>query len=481
MTGDVLAVAVDAAVDRIASVRWDDLEATVRDATSLAVLDSLGIAAGGMAAPGVAPTLDTLVETSGDGPVPVPWWGQALPVAEAAMALSLLVHAWDFDDTHDAAVVHACTVAVPAALATAYASDADGRRFLEGAVAGIQTVCRVSLALGPQPGVVRTAGLASLGAAAAASRVLGLGTDGLRAALSLAAPLAMSPTTRQVIEDSAVTKRHQPGFGVRHGVTAAFLARAGVEGAPGWFDGSYGLRRLVADDRVAAQALEAEGWEVARLSLKPYPACRYTHAAIAGVLRLSGGDPGAVADAARIDVHVPEGPAHELVARPWERRGEPVTDAQFSIPWLVAAAWTLGRVDLPVLTGQDLLDTGIEARARQVRVLQDRAANASGMAPVRVVVTDRRGGTQTADVEDVPGSPTDPLSWETVVAKAGGCLAAAGCDAGLARHLEKTVTTLSDTPLREAVDALLPTAGSPTQPFARACSPDARRAGRQGA
>lgn len=416
-----LSVGVDDLIDRVTDVRWDDLDETTRDATLRAVYDALGIAAGGPIAPGVEQTLAGLAVAGGSGDVPVPWTDLRLPPADAAMALSLLIHAWDFDDTHDAAVVHACTVTIPAAYAAAVHTGASGRTMLEGALAGIETVLRMSLILGGQHGVIRTAGLGALGAAAATARVLGLDRAGMAAALSLATPMTMSPTSRQVVEDGAITKRHQPGFALRHGVTSAYLAREGVSGPHGWFTGSYGLAGLVDGVDKALVRAGLPGWEVTRMSLKPFPACRYTHAAIQGTLdALMEGD-----EPVGATIHVPTGPPHVLVARPWERRGTPIIDAQFSIPWLVGAALVHRRVDLELVSGALLMDPAIEDAARGVEVIQDLEEDASGMTPVRVEVRLADGTTRTTSVLDCPGSPTSPLGWDAITTKATGCARAA--------------------------------------------------------
>ena len=428
---------IDALVERVATVAWQALDEATQDATSRVVFDSVGIAAGATAAPSIVPTLEGLSAVAGRGEVRVPWSVLSLPTADAAFALSLAIHAWDFDDTHDEAVVHAATVAVPAAYSVAYATGASGERFLEGVLSGVETILRLSLVLGAQPGMIRTAGLGPLGAAAAAARVLGLGPVGMAAALSLATPMSGSPTTRQVIEDGAITKRHQPGFGVRHGVLAAALTQAGVEGSAGWFTGTYGLGALVSDADAVLPALRREGWEVTRLSLKPYPACRYVHAAVAGALELrerAGAD-----DIRRVEVHVPVGTAHELVARKWTRRGRAIIDAQFSIPWSVAAALVRGDLDLAALTDEALHDETTEDLATRVEVTQDLDADGGGMTPVWVELEDAEGATHRVDVASLPGSPEAPLGWEAIATKVRGCLQVAGFDPSLADELAAEV------------------------------------------
>ncbi|MGH3660748.1 MAG: MmgE/PrpD family protein [Micromonosporaceae bacterium] len=448
-----LAGAADELLERAARVRWDELDRAVRDATLRAVTDALGVASGAAVAPGVAASLAAYQRAAGQGSTVIPWWPARLPPADAAMALSLLIHAWDFDDTHDEAVVHACSVALPAALAAVQATGHGGRDLLAGVIAGIQVLCRVSLAVGVQHGVIRTAGLGSVGAAAAAARALGLDADGMRRAVSLALSQTMSPSSRQVVDEGALSKRHQPGFAVRHGVTAAFLAQAGVSGPAGWFAGRYGLAALAADQAAAARTLIADGWELTRLALKPIPACRYTHAAVDGTLTLTGG--ARRPDVDRVRVHVPAGSHHQLVARPWARRGQPVIDAQFSIPWLVGAALRDGAVELGAVAGA-LPDPEVEALARRVDVVQDQRSTDSVMTPVEVVLIAPDGGERSVRIEHVPGSPERPLSWDAVLAKAEGCLRAAGWDPALATALRDAVATLPDRDPREALAPFVP-------------------------
>ncbi|MFC4001619.1 MmgE/PrpD family protein [Prauserella oleivorans] len=429
---------------------WSDLSPSEHDAGTILLRDALGIASAGTRATGLQPTLDAL-HALGPGDVPVPWTDLRLPAPQAALATSALVHAWDFDDTHDDAVVHTMAVALPAALAAGTQARRCGRDILDGLVVGVQVLSRLALAVGPQPGMVRTAGLGALAAAAAAARTIGLGPEGIGNAMALALPAAGSPHSRQVVEDSAVNKRLQPGFAVQAGITAAFLAQAGVEGPAGWADGTYGLLTHASG---TTDVLSAPGWEGAHLSLKPYPACRYTHAAIAAAAEAAAGIP--VRRVARVDVHVPDGAAYALVSRPFARRGRPVIDAQFSIPWLVAAQLVTGAVDLTTIAGPTLLDADVEAFATRVTVHQDAHGTAT-MAPATVVLhTD--DGQRREVTAPMPGSPEHPLTEAQLAAKTAACARVGGHDpdhtvtaiAELAKHF----ADLSPTDVAPALAAL---------------------------
>ncbi|ASR36123.1 hypothetical protein BAY61_15160 [Prauserella marina] len=418
----------------LAGMSWAGLSPSERETGTLLLRDALGIASAGATATGIQPSLDALRD-QGSGSVPVPWTGLSLPPTQAALACSALIHAWDFDDTHDDAVVHTMAIALPSALAAGIHTRRGGSDILDGLVTGIQVLARLSLAIGPQKGMVRTSGLGSVAAAAAAARTMGLDAEGIGNAMALALPAAGSPHSRQVVADSAVNKRLQPGLAVQSGLTAAFLARAGVEGPSGWADGEYGL--LAAAPGPAAAILREPGWEGARLSLKPYPACRYTHAAITAAAQATADL--SPADISSITVHVPEGAAYALVSRPFERRGRPVIDAQFSIPWLVAAQLVTGKVDLTTIAGPDLLDDRIERAAALVTVHQDQRTTAT-MAPATVHVH-TTGGAVSSATAPMTGSPLHPLGADALAAKTAACATVGGHDPAGVLAAVDTLTT----------------------------------------
>jgi 2-methylcitrate dehydratase PrpD len=275
--------------------------------------------------------------------------------------------------------------------------------------------------------------------------VFDLDQAGVEGAMSLALPASLAPTTRQTVDDGTLVKRFQPGFASRHGVTAALLAAAGIAGSPAWFGGRFGIAAAVSDEDAALTRLtSSSGWQVGSLSLKPYPTCRYTHAAIAGTARLLETTPATAVD--RLLVRVPSGSGHEIVARPWHRRGHPLVDAQFSIPWLCAAVLERGSVGMRTLLDDALPDPAIEARAGSVRVLRDQPAGSTVMTPVRVAAVLADGSpTEEILVDAVPGAPDRPLGWPALLSKAAECTG----DEAAARELYDAVRTLPEQPAGE--------------------------------
>ncbi|MGW5385393.1 MmgE/PrpD family protein [Nocardia sp. NPDC003963] len=393
--------------------RWTGVAEGDREQLRLLLVDALALAAAGTASPDAQRVLAGLGAVGG-GEVRVPWTDLRLSAPSAVVALSTLIHAWDFDDTHDEAVVHTASVVVPTVLAAAATGAANGAHVADGLVTGVHLLSRLARVTGPRTGVIRTAGLGSLAAAAAAATVWGLPDDKVEHAVALALGAALAPGTRQAVVDGSVAKRIQPGLAAQFGITAAALAAQGVEGPSGWLSGEFGIAPGAEVGWADLFAGEFEGRWVA---VKPYPACRYTHAALAAAEGLRDRHPD-WNEVEQVRVHVPEGPAYSLVARPYRDRGAPLVDAQFSLPWQLAALWVTGRYDLTTLHGGGLGNPDIAAAAARITVEQDLPESAV-MTGARVEVRTTAGAVAAAEAP-MPGA--GGTTWAALTRKANSCL-----------------------------------------------------------
>lgn len=415
---------------------WHHLQPEQRAYVELMLSDALGIASAGSKAPGIREMMAGLADLGG-GDIRPAWTDLRVNVPTAAAVLSVLIHAWDFDDTHDEAVVHTASVVVPAAFAVAqHSQQATGADVLNGIAVGIQFLSRLSRLMGPKSGVIRTAGLGSLAAAATAGTVLRLPLHQLESGIALALTSACSPTTRQAVVDGSLAKRLQPALAVQTGVTAAMLAAHGVKGPTGWLDGDYGI---LPDSGLQLADLFTGDFEGNVLALKPYPACRYTHAALAAAEIVLPRDANPD-DIAEITVHVPAGEAYVLVSRPYEDRGSPIIDAQFSIAWQIAAIAVTGSYNLGSLNAPEPVWAEIREFARRVNVLQDLPPTTI-MADAVVEVRTRRGESRVHRA-DMPGAASNPLDWEQVAAKVDACLTVSGRSGTTSGQIRDFVLTL---------------------------------------
>jgi citrate lyase beta subunit len=125
----------------------DSLPPEALIATKSNVFDTLACAAAGSSAMAIKEARDQAVEWAGAPQASILVFGDRVPAHHAAWVNGSMAHARDYDDTHDAAVLHAGVSVVPAALAAAQlAGTTNGKDFIAGVAAGLETICRLGVA-----------------------------------------------------------------------------------------------------------------------------------------------------------------------------------------------------------------------------------------------------------------------------------------------------------------------------------------------
>lgn len=360
-------------------LRFDDIPAAVRERAKHHILDALGIALASTRFDFAHRTLSALQGLSGPGAVALFGLPARLPPRDAALMNGTLCHGLDFDDTHLGGVIHPTASAFPAALSAAVqAGDAagrDGRDLLTAYVIGVETAARLgAVAKGGfhQVGFHPTGLIGTFSSALVAGRLLGLTPQALHMAQGIA--LSQASGSLEFLEDGAWTKRLHPGLAASNGLTAAALAAQGFVGAADPYGGRFGLYRAylgpsaAACDLGLATAGLGETWELCNTAIKPYPACHFTHGCIDAALALVSEHEIRPEDIAEIRAFVPA-EVVKTVCEPVENKMRPANsyDAQFSIPWLVAAAIRSGRMSLAEVAPEALNDPATLALARKVR------------------------------------------------------------------------------------------------------------------
>jgi 2-methylcitrate dehydratase PrpD len=417
----------------------DRLRPEVVDAVKTDVFDTLACAAAGSSAPGVEEIRGLVNLWGGAAQASVLMFGERVPAHHAAWLNGAMAHARDYDDTHDAAVLHAGVSVIPAALAAAeLRGGVSGPHLIAAIAAGLETISRLGVAT--QIGIIEsgymyTSLLGHFAATVAAARVLGL--DENQTVNALGIDYSMAAGNHQVTRDAALTKRMQPGFAAMSAVIAVQLAQRGVRGAQATFEGEDGFFRVYLRDRVDRQRLRqglGEYYEFTRLSFKPYPCCRFNHTAIEAALRLRPAIAGRLDQVREIRVGLNH-QAYQAVCTPPEVRRSPKTivQAQFSIPYTVAAALIDGEVGLGHFTAQLAERTDIISLAQRVqpRVDPDIEARFGRTISPALVEIEMKDGQRFSDWIEMPlGHPDRPMSRADFDRKALDCLQAgvAGID-----------------------------------------------------
>ena len=410
-----------------------DLSAPVIAAAKANVFDTLACAVAGSNARGVAEARELALEWAGAPQATILAFGDKVPAHHAAWVNGTMAHARDYDDTHDAAVLHAGVSVVPAALAAAeWRGGARGGDFIAAVAAGLETICRLGVAtrIGIiESGFIYTPLFGHFAATVAAGRVAGLDVAQMVNALGIV--YSQVAGNHQVTRDGALTKRMQPGFAAQAALVSVQLAQRGVRGAQATFEGVDGFLRVYLRDRCDRDVLRkglGQHYEFTQLSYKPYPCCRFNHTAIDAALALRA-SAGVGADrVGRVRVGVNR-QAYEAVATPVDVRKAPgtIVHAQFSLPFTVAAALVDGRVGLGHFTETSIRRADLLALAQRVDVSVDDGIEREwgrNISPADLEIEMDNGATHRLRVDWPLGHPRRPMSTADFNAKAVDCFRA---------------------------------------------------------
>jgi 2-methylcitrate dehydratase PrpD len=277
----------------VANLKFADIPPDVRDRAKALTLDFLGSAIRARRDAESMPSLLKMLESlalDGKGDATVFGDTRTWTPAVAALLNGALGHSLDFDDTHADSSLHPSAPVVPAAFAVGEMIGASGREVLTAVVAGYEVCCRLGNALDPTSHYARgfhpTATAGTYGAAAAASKLFGLSAEQTVAAFGVSGSQAAG--SLQFLVNGAWNKRYQVGAAAMNGVIAATLARNDFVGSTESIEGKHGLLVGYSDNAHPGMATAGLGtiYETMKVGVKPYPSCRYTHAALDALIAM---------------------------------------------------------------------------------------------------------------------------------------------------------------------------------------------------
>lgn len=409
--------------------RYEDLPPEVVEATKKEILDLLGVALGGASQPGATHICALVADCGGKEESTIFGSSRKVPAPNAAQANATMAHALDFDDVHEAAVMHPGIASIPVAMAVAEAvGNLSGRELITSAALGIDMMCRLALATTPGRSPIGlgwhlTSLFGFIGSAATAARVMGLDAETTVNAIGIG--YHQCAGNGQCVKDGALTKRLGPGFAVRGGITSALLAKAGVTGAKNVFEGEWGFYRQYANGDYSREILIADlgkRFEGVNVAIKPYPCCRGVHPAIDAALAIAFEHDVRSEDIEQIVLSVTD--AHlALLCMPEDAKRSPRSpvDAQFSIPWGVASAFAGGKVGLDDFTESAIANPRVLELTRRMRVEVDQTLHRPGPEPTRVTVVTKHGKVFSKIVENPLGSLERPMSFDDCAKKFSDC------------------------------------------------------------
>ena len=390
-------------------LRFGDIPKDVVEQAKLCLVDLMGAAAAGSETAMSRIIRNHAVETFGGGRKGVRMMldGRRVGPAGAAMAGGITIDAFDSHDGHVLTKGNAGVAILATLLALADpVAKVSGREFLASLVLGYEIAIRAGIATHRTCADYHTSGSwNTLGAASVMSRWLKLSPALTREALGIAEYHGPRSQMMRCIDFPTMVKDGS-GWGAMAGVSAALLARDGFTGAPA----------LVAEGENVADLWADLGtrWRIMEMYFKPYPVCRWAQPPITaslGLLKKHGIDGSQVTE---IEVST----FHNAV-RLATRTPKTTEEAQYSLPFPVAAAIVHGRVTAREVDGAGLTDPRVLKLARGMKLTEDLSLTAEFPARriARVALTTKDGRVLRSEPTEALGDPDRPLGSDGIIEK----------------------------------------------------------------
>jgi len=337
---------------------------------------------------------------------------------EAALANGVLAHADETDDSHSPSQCHPGCAVIPAALATGEQFGISGAHFLRAVALGYDVGPRVTMTLGGQQFEAQshwsTHSIAPMfGAAAAAGCAAHLNAQQMRWMLGYTVQQSSGIGAWNRDTEHVQKAFHFGGMTARSGVTSALLVQAGWTGVDDLFSGKDNFFQAYNAHADATGLIDklGERFEVVRTNIKKWPVGSPIQAAL---------------------------DALELIRK--ERAFDAEQVRQVVVRLATAEAAIVNNREIPDICLQHMLAVALldktvsfasahdTSRMKDAAVLRERAKiqlepdeALERLMPLRVAVVELTfsdGTRVTRRVDNVRGTPENPMTREEVIAKA---------------------------------------------------------------
>jgi 2-methylcitrate dehydratase PrpD len=336
----------------VVETTYRDLPDYIVDHCKRSILDTMAVTVGGSGMEAIPELVEIIKDKGGKPESYLPFYGGKVPASEAGLAIGPMSRAMDFGDVHDEAS-HASEYVLAALLAASGLKEkVSGKEFITSFALGKEVLVRIGIAFRALSGSFPTGlgdGHFIFGSVTAVGSLLGLNLEEMKDAMGVVRSMAQ-PLDVEIYRSGTLMTRLHHGFVTQDAINACLLAKKGIKayhkniltGPTGYF----GTARWQTYPEDLTRDLGMK-WEMVDAAMKPYSACKCTHASIQALQEVMRENQ-LTADEIE-EVTFDESSINFLtVCIPPEVKWNPQTvpECQFSLPYVVATG-ALGYEVLP--------------------------------------------------------------------------------------------------------------------------------------
>jgi 2-methylcitrate dehydratase PrpD len=403
-------MATSSAYRFITDTTYQDLPVAVRDMAKRCLLDLVGTAIAGTQTPLSCIIRNHAIRAFGasvDAPsARLMFDGRRASPVGAALAGGMTIDSFDAHDGHVLTKGHAGCAILPALLAVAETRDMSGAEFLVSLAVGYEIAIRAGISQHATAPDYHTSGSwNALGAAAIAAHLWGFDETQFRHAIGIAEFHGPRSQMMRCIDFPTMLKDGS-GWGAMAGISAAYMAEDGFTGAPAI---------VVEGDNVKSFWDDlGENWRFLGMYFKPYPICRWAQPSVEAALMLRRRHNILPETIERVEIDT-----FDAGVRLNQHRPKTTEEAQYSLPFPVAAALVRGQLLPTDVAGESLVDSDILAMNDRIKPITvpeiDKLFPAERMARARIYLKD--GTVFESELMTARGDAERPLSDAEITTK----------------------------------------------------------------
>jgi 2-methylcitrate dehydratase PrpD len=400
----------------VAQLNYEAIPREVVTKAKACVLDALGCMLYGSTLPWTRIVTATVLEQGGAPQATLIGTGQRTSVTQAVLVNATAGHAFELDDAHTRASMHAGSVTVATGLGLSeWLGSTGGRDLLIAIVAGYEAGLRVGIAGAGnifRRGFHSAAVCGVFAAAATAARLLGLDEGRTQHAFGVAGSLAGGLMAAQ---EGAMVKRLHAGQAAKNGVYGALLARRGFTGIVDVLEAPFGGFLSAMTERNEPGALTrglGSEWETLAVGFKPYATAGAIHASLMLLDSIMRSNGLTAEDIERVEVECTSY-CKEHVG--WTYVPQGVASAQMNMYFALSVMALDRAAMIEQFREERLTDPRVLAFIPRIRITPDAGFDALGHAfryATRVRVETRGGERHESETLYRPGSSEAPLAPE---------------------------------------------------------------------
>lgn len=327
--------------------------------------------------------------------------------AGAALANGMTLDAIDAHDGFKPAKGHVGCHVLPTLLAFGEAESLlDGKEFLASLVVGYEIGSRAAVALhGSVPDYHTSGAWGAVTSAALGARLLKLDQEQTRHAIGIGEYHGPRSQMMRVIDHPTMLKDGS-GWGAMAGISAAYLAQDGFTGAPAITVEHGDIQHYWQD--------LGKRWLILEQYFKAYPVCRWAQPATEAALGITQANNIHHQDIKFIEAHTfAEGCALAT------REPEDTEEAQYSLPFPVAASLVFGKLEPEEISANNLSNPDVLRLSNSMKLIENEDYNAvfPQQRYAHVVIELNSGERLTSERHTARGDPEDHLTMNEIQEK----------------------------------------------------------------